>query len=237
MNPKSKTKIKKAASLLIMIAVIPAMIAAGTIVFYDRRYMLVSTAVAAASCVLFFISFEGREHSVRRTVLLAAMTALSVAGRSLFAPIPFFKPVTAVVVICGMNLGCESGFLCGALSAFFSNFIFTQGPWTPFQMFIWGMIGFIAGVLSKPLEKSRLMLAVYGIAAGVVYSAFMDIWTTVWWDGSFLLSRYVAAISAALPVTMVYAISNVVFLMTLSKPIGEKLARIQKKYGLLQKET
>ena len=32
------------------------------------------------------------------------------------------------------------------LTALVSNFYFGQGPWTPFQMFAWGFIGFIAGL-------------------------------------------------------------------------------------------
>ena len=36
----------------------------------------------------------------------------------------------------------------------------------------------------------------------------------------------------ALPVTLVYAAANVVFLLLLAKPIGEKLERVKIKYGL-----
>ena len=228
---------------MIIFAAIPLCVAAGTFVFYDRRYMMISTAVALLSCAVFFFSYERRRGSSadgkrasgvsrepQRIVVLAVMIALSVCGRFLFAPIPFFKPVAAIVMICGMELGCESGFVCGALSAFISNFFFMQGPWTPFQMFIWGVIGFFAGVL--PLKKSRALLMLYGAVSGVLYSAFMDVWTTVWWDNTFVLSRYIAALAAAVPITAVYVVSNVVFLLLLAAPIGKKLERVRKKYGL-----
>lgn len=208
------------------------LIVLGTHVFYDRRYLIISCAMAIVSCAVFFYSFEKRQKNARRFVLLASMTALSVAGRSLFAPIPFFKPVTAVVIICGVYMGCREGFICGSMSAFLSNFIFMHGPWTPFQMFIWGLIGFLAGLCSKPLKRSRALLIVFAIMSGVLYSAFMDIWTAVWWDGTFLTGRYLAALIAALPVTAVYAVSNVVFLLLLFNPIGRKIERIDKKYGL-----
>ena len=45
------------------------------------------------------------------------MIALTVASRMLFAFSPGFKPVSAMVIICGMAFGRESGFLCGSLSA------------------------------------------------------------------------------------------------------------------------
>ena len=64
-----------------------------------------------------------------------------------FAPFPQFKPVAAMVIITGVTLGGESGFLVGAIGAFVSNFYFSQGPWTPWQMFSFGIIGFVAGVI------------------------------------------------------------------------------------------
>lgn len=228
----TKEKRARLTELVLIFVLVPLCIALGSFVFYDRRYLLFSLVIAALSVLVFFVSFETRQRSTHRLVLIAAMTALSVAGRSLFAPVPFFKPVTAIVVICGLFLGSEAGFLCGALSAFLSNFLFMQGPWTPFQMFIWGVIGFFAGALSKPLTKSRVLLAIYGALAGVAYSAFMDIWTTVWWDGTFNGARYLAAVSAAVPVTLVYVASNIVFLLVLTDPIGKRLARVRKKYGI-----
>lgn len=164
--------------------------------------------------------------------VLAAMTALSVLGRFLFYAVPHFKPVTAMVVICGIYLGAESGFLCGALTAILSNILFGQGPWTPFQMMVWGIIGFLAGVLARQLKKSRAALFLYGALAGVLFSFLMDIWTVLWWDGKFSLSRYIAAIVSAAPVTAVYALSNVLFLSVLITPIGKKLERLVTKYGI-----
>ena len=48
-----------------------------------------------------------------------------------------------------MSFGPEAGFLTGAVSALVSNFFFGQGPWTPWQMFAFGVLGFLAGLLYK----------------------------------------------------------------------------------------
>lgn len=48
----------------------------------------------------------------------------------------------------------------------------------------------------------------------------------------FYLGRLPAALISAIPVVVVYCISNVMFLMILLKPIGEKLERIQIKHGI-----
>jgi energy-coupling factor transport system substrate-specific component len=60
----------------------------------------------------------------------------------------------------------------------------------------------------------------------------MDVWTALWWDGTLELSRYLAVTATALPITVIYAASNLVFLLVLSKPIGKKLERIKLKYNL-----
>ncbi len=164
----------------------------------------------------------------RRLVIIAVMTALSTAGRF----IPVIKPVSAVTIITGMYLGGAAGFITGALSALLSNFYFGQGPWTPFQMLAWGMIGLIAGFLAEPLKKSRLALTLYGVAAGIAYSFIMDVWTVLGHYGTFSKELYLAALGTAVPYTVTYAVSNFIFLWFLAKPFGEKLSRIKIKYGV-----
>ena len=166
-------------------------------------------------------------------VLLSVMTAISVVGRFIFGPIPFFKPVTAIVVLTGIYMGPESGFLVGSLSAVVSNIFFGQGPWTPFQMFSWGVIGLVAGIPGlRAILRHRVPLVIYGIFAGMAYSGIMDIWTVFSLEGGWNWSRYLVALGTAVPVTITYCVSNVVFLMLTIKPIGEKMNRIQVKHGI-----
>lgn len=150
--------------------------------------------VVCISCIPYYFKYEKRKPQTRESVVLAVMVALTVISRMLFALTPGFKPVSAMVIICGMAFGRESGFLCGSLSAVVSNFFFGQGPWTPFQMFSWGVVGWIAGVLNqrKWLEKSKIMETVYGIFAGILYSFMMDIWTLLAAGDGFQFRRYVA---------------------------------------------
>lgn len=207
---------------------IPLLVILGALAFRGRQYLLISLGVAAMALLCFIAGFERKKTGARRLVLVAVMTALSVAGRF----IPLFKPVTALTILTALYLGGESGFLVGALSALLSNFSFGQGPWTAFQMLAWGMIGLVAGYLAGPLKKHRWLLLLYGLVSGVVYSLLMDVWTVLWVDGGFQGGMYRSVILAALPHTALYALSNVVFLWLLAKPIGEKLERIRIKYGV-----
>ena len=223
---------KNIAKYIVLLVLVPLTVLLGAVAFDDKKYIFVSACVAVLSCVPFFMSFEGKKTSTKRLVLLAVMLSFSVAGRYIFAFLPHFKPVTAIVVIAGIYLGTESGFLCGALSALVSGFIFGHGPWTPFQMFAWGLIGLLSSLLSEFLKKNKIALCVFGAVSGVLYSLLLDIVSTMWYDGVFNPSRYLALFVTALPVTAVYAASNVIFLFLLATPMGKKLERIKIKYGL-----
>lgn len=223
---------KKVIKYLCVFLVAPLIVLCGVFFLCDRKYAFVSLALSVVACIPFFVSFEKGKNDARRIVIIAVMTALSVAGRFVFAPIPFFKPVTAIVIITAIYLGAEAGFITGAFSAVVSNFYFGQGPWTPFQMFAWGLIGFLAGLLAKRLLESKVLLIIFGALSGVVFSFIMDVWTTLWADGTFNIARFIASITTATPFTVVYMVSNVIFLLLLTKPIGRKLQRLKTKYGI-----
>ena len=223
---------KNVLTVCILLVFIPTLVLVGAIAFKEKMYAFLSLVVAIVSCVPLFYAFERKDTTASELTVLAVLIAMSAVGRFVFAWIPGFKPVTAITVIIAVWLGKEAGFVVGSLSAVISNFYFGQGPWTPFQMLSWGLIGFIAGVVSKPLLKSRALLCLYGAFAGVFYSAAMDVWTTVWADGYFNITRYLASLVVAAPATVSYAVSNVIFIWLLAKPFGEKLSRLKKKYGL-----
>lgn len=207
---------------------IPLCVLLGATVFSDKGYAYVTLLVTMLSLLLFIAGFEKKRTGTRRLILVAVMVALSVAGRFL----PLFKPITALTVLTAMYLGSEAGFLTGALSAVISNFYFGQGPWTPFQMMSWGLIGFTAGLLAQPLKRHKCFLLCYGVIVGVAYSFIMDIWTVLWYNGTFQWTLYTGALLSAIPYTCVYALSNVLFLLLFAKPFGQKMERIQVKYGV-----
>ena len=228
MRPIKNPRLRKLIRFAVPWVLMPGLVALGIAVFHEKRYAFISLCLAILSVVLFASGFDKKKTGTRRLVIVSVLTALSIVGRF----IPFFKPVTALTVLTGMYLGAESGFLTGSLTAALSNFYFGQGPWTPFQMLSWGMIGFVAGLLASPLKKSRILLLVYGVFAGVLYSFIMDIWTVVWYNGSFHLSLYLTALVSAVPYTVSYVLSNVFFLLLFARPFGEKLERMRMKYGV-----
>ena len=220
--------LRKIAAYVIILAAVPLLI----LFFAAGQYALLSVILAFAACVPFFLRFEKRKAMARETVLLAVMVALSVAGRVAFSLTPNIKPVTALVVLTALYFGPEAGFLTGSLSALLSNIYFGQGPWTPFQMFAWGILGFAAGLLQRPLKKHFWLLLIYGAFAGVAFSMLMDVYTTLSFGEGFRLDRYFGFVLSALPFTAVYAVSNVLFLLVLRLPLGHILDRIKRRYGM-----
>ena len=208
--------------------IIPVFTIIGSTVFDSSKHIIISLGVAAMTLLVFISGYEKKKTGTRRLVIASVMIALCVFGRF----IPIFKPVTAVTIIAGIYLGGETGFLVGAMSAILSNFYFGQGPWTAFQMLAWGLIGLFAGIFSEKLLKSRALLLIYGALTGIAYSFIMDIWTVLWYNRGFDIKLYLAALVSAVPYTVSYAVSNVLFLYLLAKPFGEKLSRIKTKYGV-----
>ncbi len=219
-------RLRRVLRILLPLVFLPGAVVLGAL--FPTRHLLISLLMSCLALLYFFAGVDERRIGTRRMVLTAVMVALSVVGRML----PLLKPTTAIVVLAGVYLGREAGFLTGALTALLSNFYFGQGPFTPFQMLALGLIGLLAGVLAPALTGRRWAVCVYGAAAGIVYSAVMDIWTVLWYNGRFSPALYLAAVGTALPHTLLYAVSNLLFLFVLSKPFGDKLSRIRKKYGV-----
>lgn len=221
-------RLRKWLRIALPFGLIPLTVLLGAILIDEKKHLFISFFVAMLSILLFISGFDRKNVGSRRMVIAAVMIALSSMGRL----IPFFKPITAITVITAVYLGGESGFLVGSLSALLSNFYFGQGPWTPFQMLAWGLIGLFAGILSKPLGKSKVLLLLYGIFSGIAYSLVMDIWTVLWYNDRFDPKLYLAAVTTSLGHTLLYALSNFIFLWFMAKPFGEKLNRIKIKYGV-----
>ena len=217
-----------------MISIIIFLTVADIILFSGKYYDVASLIAAFLSCIPFYITFEKSKATSKEIMLVALMTAFSVCGRIMFSFMPFFKPITAFTIISGMYLSAPAGFICGSFSALISNIYFGQGPWTLFQMISWGLIGFISGVIGEKLLEKRIILVIYAFISGVLFSLIMDLWTVLNIDKEFNFSRYIIQLISSFPIMIIYSLSNIVFLILLQKPIGKKIKRAKKRYGIFE---
>ena len=238
-TPVEKRKLRKrtvTATLLILL-LIPLTLFVGVYYFAGRKYYFISLLILLECMLPFFLIFEGRKPQARELVLIAVLVALNVAGRAAFFMLPEFKPVVAMTILAGVAFGGETGFLVGAMTMLVSNMLFSQGPWTPWQMFSMGIIGWLAGVLYRKgvLRRGRLSLCIFGvIASTIIYGGIMNPASALMWsntiDWKIILSYYVTGI----PIDLVRALATFLFLWLTAEPMLQKLDRIKTKYALAE---
>ncbi len=237
-QPQAKRRLTKrtaAAALLILIA-IPLTIYIGVFYLGNKKYYFISLLMILETLIPFGMIFEGRKPEARELIVISVLCAIAVAGRAAFYMLPQFKPAAAVIIICGVCFGGETGFLAGAIVGFVSNFFFGQGPWTPWQMFAFGLIGFIAGICFRKglLRKTRTSLCVFGAAAALIlYGGIMNPATVIIWQDKPTVQMFVSAYVMGVPFDLVHAASTAFFLWFIAEPMIEKIDRIKVKYGLV----
>ena len=203
--------------------------------FFTQHYYGVSLIVAAIALGLFALDFERRRPRMRELVLVAVLVALAVASRAVFFMIPQVKPVMAVVIVAGIALGARNGFSIGALTALVSNFIFGQGPWTPWQMLAFGMIGCLAGLLFAPahLPRNRWLVATFGgLATFILYGLIVDTSSVLLFTQNLSWQTAWPIYTAGVPFNAVFAASTFIFLVLFGPALEGALTRVRKKYGL-----
>ena len=145
-----------ALTAVLIFLVIPALIALTVFLGSKRLYMPLSLLILVMIMAPFFMIFERRKPRAREVVLIAMMSALTVASQTFFHIAVPVQIGTAMVIISGISLGPEAGFLIGAMSRFVCNFYMGQGAWTPWQMFCWGLLGFLAGLaFNREISKQN----------------------------------------------------------------------------------
>ena len=238
-NEKSKRKISKRTKIatLLILFLIPLTIFIGIYYLGDKKYYFISLLIILETMIPFGFAFENRKPKARELVIISALCAIGVAGRTAFFMLPQFKPVAAIVIISGVAFGGETGFLVGAITAFVSNFFFGQGPWTPWQMFSFGIIGFLAGIMFQKgiLRKTKTDMCVFGfLATFVIYGGIMNPASVIMWQSNININMVLSSYVMGMPFDFIHAVSTVFFLFFAAEPMLEKLERIKIKYGLIE---
>ena len=238
-TPREKRKLSRrtlfATALILLL--IPLTLYVGVFYLDNKKYYFISLMVLLECMAPFFLIFEGRKPKVRELVIIAVLCAIAIAGRAALFMLPQFKPVIAMTIISGVAFGGETGFLVGAMTMLASNVMFSQGPWTPWQMFAVGIIGFFAGVLFRKgwLRRSRGALCVFGaLSAILIYGGIMNPASALMWapelNWKVILTYYVTGF----PFDCIQAAATWLFLWFAAEPMLEKLDRIKVKYGLVE---
>lgn len=226
-------------SMFLILFAVPLIVFFGIFFLNDRNEIFIALCMIALAMIPFGMVFEDRKPQAREILLIAVMSAIAVTARVAFFMIPQFKPTAAIIIITAAGLGAEAGFLTGAITGFVSNFFFGQGPWTPWQMFAFGIIGFLAGLIFRKKwgkwKRYRLWLCVYGgLSVLIIYGGLLDTGTVFMGTAEFQKEVFLASYISGFPFNLVHGFCTVIFLYLLSEPFLKKLDRIKKKYGILE---
>ena len=228
----------------------PIILAVEMIYFPDFT-AISSLILAIISVALFMLSFETQKPSVAKLVPTAVFSALGAAGRIAFAPLAYVKPVSAVAIFAGAFLGRHAGFLVGALSALLSNVFFGQGSWTPWQMYAWGLVGYLGGLLTtftpahsavtsnkalsqgeKPHKLPPFLLMIWAFISGPFFGLVMNVYFVIGFVHPLTLESALLAFAASIPFDLTHGVATLVFLILLWLPWQTSVSRILTKYNL-----
>jgi energy-coupling factor transport system substrate-specific component len=142
----------------------------------DAPWLFVLLIALLAALVMAELSGGGMD--AKTVAVLGVLAAAGGALRVLSAGTAGLEPMFFLVVMAGRVLGRGMGFVLGALAVLVGAFLTGGiGPWAPFQMIAAGWVGFGAGCLPKATGRpERVMLAVYGLFAGLLFGVVMNLW-------------------------------------------------------------
>ena len=204
---------------------------------FEDAYLWLSFGFVFLAILIFLVRFERRKVEPRELVLLAVLASIAAVGRIPFASLPSVQPTTFVIMMSGFVFGAESGFIIGAVAALASNMILGQGPWTPWQMAAWGLVGLTAGWLrNTKILTSKTGRIIFGIAWGYLFGWVMNLWgfLSIVQSGSpFEWKAFMVYLIASATFDTMHAVSNVFFLLLFGEVWIKILSRFKRKYGLL----
>ena len=120
-----------------------------------------------------------------------------------------------------------------AVAAFVSNLFFGQGSWTPWQMYAWGLVGYVGGLLGRRGLLGRpLGRTCWGVLSGLVYGVLLNGYYVLGYVRPLTWQAVVAALTAGLPFDLLHGIATAGFLALIWNPWGRALRRVVAKYDL-----
>jgi energy-coupling factor transport system substrate-specific component len=181
---------------------------------------LAVTLIVILAILAFFFEFESAAISSKEIALIAMLGTISAVARLPFAAIPSVQPCTFFIICSGYVFGPLAGFMVGAVTTLVSNFFLGQGPWTPYQMLAWGLVGISAAYFRK-FKLGRIALLICGVIWGYLYGWIMNTWFWVSMAYPLTFKTFFVYQFSSIWFDTLHAISNAVFLVLFGvKTIG-----------------
>ncbi|PKM78047.1 MAG: ECF transporter S component [Firmicutes bacterium HGW-Firmicutes-15] len=220
--------------LVLSVVIATALLLLGMVVvpenpLYGINWALASVLIIGMGILTFFWQFEKQEVNSKDIALIATMASLAAISRVPFAAIMGLQPTTFIVMITGYVFGARTGFMVGAVAALVSNFFLGQGPWTPWQMFSWGICGVIAALTSNCNRLNLISFTIITGLCGYLFGWIMNIWHWVGFVYPLNMTTFFATYLLSIPSDTIHAVGNIAFSILFGKPFYIILTRYKKK--------
>lgn len=197
----------------------------------QNKIVLISTLFLFMLLFIAYLYFEKNDKiGTKEIALVGTLSGFIALARIVFAPIPNGKPVTFMVALCGYVFGPYEGFLIGSTAAFISNIFFGQGPWTPWQMFSFGIIGVISGLIGR--KKSDIKVIPFSVLCfiyGFLFDYIMDFWQVLAFVKPFTIKAMLITYAAGFYFDMIHGVSSFLFSMIFYKGFLKVLNRYKRR--------
>jgi len=201
----------------------------------ERYYLPLSLLVLITSMVPFYRRFEKKKMTAEEIVFIASVSAIGAVGRVPFAALPGVQPTSFIVIMSGLTLGPQAGFIIGSTSAIVSNLFLGQGPWTPWQMMAWGLMGLTAGLFRHTsINKQTWFLAFFGFVWGFFHGWIMNLWFVIGFFNPLTWQVWLGAFAASFYFDLSHALTNATLLFLFSRRWKKIMGRMVSKFGLLK---
>lgn len=219
---------------ILLVSVLIAVFLALTTLLKNKHFLLFSFMLLLCSILPAYWRFEREPLKTQTLMFLAILIALAVAGRVPFASLPSVQAASFVIILGGISLGPELGFVTGSTTALVSNMFLGQGPWTPWQMFAWGLMGLSAELIGRTQLCHRVIpMLIFGGVWGFVYGWIMDLWFALAYVNPLTVKSFILAFTASAGLDLVHGLSNVVLIALLYRSWEKLIDRLNRKYDFL----
>jgi Prenyltransferase and squalene oxidase repeat len=193
-------------------------------------WLIASFLIVGLVLVAGWLAYERRRPSARMIAVVATLSAVAALGRDAFVALPDVKPITAIAFVVGYALGPLPGFTVGAIGMLASNIMLGQGPYTPWQMAAWGLVGLAGAALGRLSGRRlpRVPLALACALAAVGAKEIMNVYT--WTIGaSHTPAAFLAIAGTALPFDITDTIATLLFALAFGPELARLLARTRER--------
>ncbi|SNS16242.1 energy-coupling factor transport system substrate-specific component [Anaerovirgula multivorans] len=196
----------------------------------STHWSLFSLVIVSASLVIIYLWYDRKAGSTKEIALIATLAAFAGLSRVPFAAIPSLQPTTFLVLISGYVFGAGPGFMVGSLAAFVSNLFLGHGPWTPWQMMAWGLVGLSGGILGRWKWKyANLSLLILSFMWGLFFGWILNIWHWLTFVYPLTLKSFIAVQLTSIWFDLIHASGNVFFMYFLGADLIKILHRFKRR--------